>query len=46
MQETKVHICTNCLYSNDRLCGLVVEFLPTDQDVPCSITGATRFPEK
>jgi hypothetical protein len=30
----------------DRLCGLVVEFLAIDPDVPGSISGATRFSEK
>jgi hypothetical protein len=29
-----------------RLCGLVVEFLATDPEVPGSIAGATRFSEK
>jgi hypothetical protein len=29
----------------DRLCGLVLEFLATDPEVPGSIPGATRFSE-
>jgi hypothetical protein len=30
----------------DRRCGLVVESLATDLEVPGSIPGATRFSEK
>jgi hypothetical protein len=30
----------------DRLCGLVVEFLATDPEVPGSILGAIGFSEK
>jgi hypothetical protein len=31
---------------SNRLCGLVVQFLATDPEVPGSIPGPTRFSEK